>query len=213
MSFFSYAHNHRSYFEAHGTRVGYKKGQYVVTPLDESPWVFFVLEGAVQASVVVDDGSERLIGYFMPGTSFAKSGSFFADDNGALEYIAKEKSVLLRLPRVEFLQQLRVDSDFNNEYIDLILKNQIFLIDRILYQGEVTLDTKFVRWVAFMVKYYSEPVGDSQRIVVQLNQQDIANFLHVTRVSVGKVVKKYSQLRAVKFSGKYMTVDLPKLGL
>lgn len=211
MSFFTYAHEHEKFFTAHGQRVTYKKGQYIVTPLDDSPWVFFLSEGVAQASFVFNDGNERLIGYFLPGMTFAKSGSFFANNDGFLEYIAKETCTVFRIKRELFRQKLIDNTSFNSEYMDMVLKNQMFLIERIVYQGESGIDMKFLRWVAFMVKYYGDQHGKTSNIIVSTNHQEIANFLHVTRVSVGKVIKKYTALGVIDTQKKRIVVDINTL--
>lgn len=214
MSFFSYATEHEQFFEEHGQRVVYKKGQYIVSPLDDSPWVFFLRDGIAQASFVFDDGNERLIGYFLTGMTFAKSGSFFSNGDGFLEYTAKEPCTLYRVRRELFLHSLTTNQKVNAEYLDMTLKNQMLLIERIVYQGESGIDMKFLRWVSFMIKYYGDSDGPTSRIIVATNHQDIANFLHVTRVSIGKVIKKYTKQGLIRFHKKHLIVnsaDLQKL--
>lgn len=211
MSFFNYATKHEEFFTKYGQRVTYKKGQYIVSPLDDSPWVFFLCSGVAQASFVFNDGSERLIGYFLPGMTFAKSGSFFANGDGFLEYIAKDTCTLYRVNREIFLRALRDNSGVNAEYMEMILKNQMLLIERIVYQGESGIELKFLRWVAFMVKYYGNQHEKTCQIIVSTSQQEIANFLHVTRVSVGKVVKKYTQQGIISFHSKRLIVNVAGL--
>lgn len=206
MGFFSYAKTHEALFTQYGQKIVYKKGQYLVTIHDESPWVFFLTEGLVRVSFTFSDGNERLIGYFLPGMSFAKSGSFFAHEGGALEYLAQMPTTVLRMHREDFFAQLRSNPDFNAEYIDMILKNQIFLIERIVYQGETGIEKKFLRWLYFMAKYYGEPRGNSLRITVATSQEDIANFLHTTRVSVSKVVKKYTEKHIISVQKKHIYI-------
>lgn len=139
--------------------------------------------------------------------TFAKSGSFFANNDGFLEYIAKEPCTLFRIKRELFRQTLIDNASFNAEYMDMVLKNQMFLIERIVYQGESGIDMKFLRWIAFMVKYYGEQRGDVNHIAVTTNHQEIANFLHLTRVSVGKVIKKYTALGIISTQNKHLAVN------
>jgi CRP-like cAMP-binding protein len=208
MSFFSYAKEHERFFTTHGQKVVYAKGRYIVTPLDENSWVFFLKEGTVQASFVLTDGNERFIGYFLPGMTFAKSGSFFASSGGDLEYIAQQQVTLYRVRRDAFLGELNTNQQFNAEYLDMILKNQIFLIEHIVYQGAQNLDMRFLLWLSFVVRYYGEQRDNTCYITISTSQQDIANFLHVTRVSVGKLIKQYSSQGLISTQKKHLTVDM-----
>lgn len=206
MSFFKPLASHKEYFSRHGQLVPYAKGQYLVTSFDDSLWVFYLESGLVRASFSFSNGSERLLGYFLPGQTFAQSGSFFRDSGGSLEYVAHEAVRAYRIPRQEFLTRLTTDAQFNADYVDLLLRNQIFLIERIVYQGEQHIEHKFLRWLLFMNKYYGHAVPEGRLIDIAINQDDIANFLHVTRVSVSKVLKKSCDQGLLRVDKKRITL-------
>lgn len=206
MSFFAYAHAHADYFKKHGQKVTYRRGQFLVNMADDSPWVFFLEEGTVKVLFSLSDGSERLIGYFVPGLTFAQSGSFYADSGGSVEYVAVNSVVAWRLPRDTFLEALKNSTPVTADYTDMLLRNQIFLIERIVYQGEQSTRRKLLRWLLFMAKYYSDGGKDRRDITIPLTQNDIANFLHVTRVSVSTALRVLSQQDLVATSRNCLTI-------
>lgn len=206
MSFFDYSQTHADFFVQHGQKVDYKKNRYLVTALDENPWVYFLTSGTVQASFVLIDGDTRLLGYFIPGMTFAKSGSFFSDSGGDIEYRAIENTVVYRIKRQLFLRQLKQDVDFAEAYRSMILKNQILLIDRIVYQGEKTIERKFLRWLLFMAKYYGTSRGASCYITIPTRQEDIANFLHTTRVSISKALQDLIAQQLISVQKRHITI-------
>lgn len=209
-SYFEYQYAHEAFFKAHGVKLVYKKGQYIVNPNEVSPWVFFIESGLVDASVGFSDGSKRIIGYFLPGMSFAQSGVFFADSGGGLEYVVLEEATVYRLPRELFLTQLTKDSVFNAEYLSWLLKTQILLLERIIYLGESTLQLKLIRWLQFMCKYYGLEQTDCTVISVPITQDTIADFLHVTRESVGKELRELIRQGHVSARHKAITVVNPR---
>lgn len=213
-SFFKRSPALEACFSEHGERITYDKNQHLVWKSDESAWVFMLASGLVRVSFSFDDGQQRVIGYFVPGVVFAQSGSFFAEHDGALSYIAEGPVTVYRMKRSEFL--LMLDTSNNHmcvrEYLDMTLRNQIFLIDRIVYQGEKGLEAKFRRWLLFMVKYYGQKNDTTAEISVSLTQEMIADFLHTTRESVNVLLKESIQKRIIKIEKKKIVIlDLARL--
>lgn len=196
---------------SNGQEVVYSKDRYLVSVHDESNWVFFLESGQIQVLFGFADGTERLIGYFLPGMTFAQSGSFYDDDGGSLEYRAATEVTVYRIPRQTFLTELANNKKFNAEYMDAVLRNQIFLIDRIVYQGEHTIENKFLRWLCFMAKYYGERTENICRIIIPANQEDIANFLHVTRVSINKLINHHKTTGLLTVSHKHIYINMQML--
>lgn len=211
-SFFAYSKIHENYFKERGEKISYKKNQYLVWRNDDSPWVFFLIEGTIKISCSLSDGSSRLVGYFIPGMTFAKSGSFFSDSGGNLEYTADSPATVYRVPREEFLLKIKQDPVLAQEYMNMLLKNQIFLVDRIIYQGEKTVRLKLLRWLLFMTKYYSNENCNPCTIEIPLTQDTIANFLHVTRESVSTLLNQFESEKLISVKKKKITItDVDKI--
>jgi len=204
--FFDYQTQHEKYFMQHGQKVTYKKGQYIVSPVEESSWVHFLVSGTAQASFSFTNGSTRLIGMFIPGMSFAKSGAFFKDSGGDLEYVALENVVIYRIPQAEFFQILATDALFNQEYMGWLLKTQILLIERIVYQGENTIERKTLRWLLFMAKFYGIPGENGVKVQIPMTHETIANFLHATRESISKTIKRLQDAELIHINKKVITI-------
>lgn len=111
------------------------------------------------------------------------------------------------LPQEEFQQQLRANTDFAMDYINRLSLNQIYQIDRIVYQGEKGIRTKCIKWILFMSRYYGEPIAKNQcRIYVPLTQDIAANFLHATRESVSSIMRKLTKKGLITSKNKYLTI-------
>lgn len=174
------------FFTEHGQKVAYQKGQFLVTANEPSPWVFLIKDGYVQTCYTFRNGTKRLLSFFIPGMPFAQLGSFFAQDDGGLEYEAVGDVTAYRVTRDSFLQELQTNKAFCNDYLQSLLQNQMHLADRVLYQGEKDIYTRTVRWLLFMNKYYGDPAADSQdcwTIAVPLTQETAASFMYLTRES------------------------------
>lgn len=207
-SFFDYQHAHEAFFKQHGAKISYKKGQCLVYAHQESPWVHFLAEGYVNASFGFYDGSERLIGFFLPGMSFAKIGAFFDRDDGSLEYTAVTPVTVYRVPQSLFLEHLKKGGAFNDEYTGWLLKVQILLIERLVYLAQPTMRLRFLHWIAFMKRYYGEETIDNRCVIsIPLTHEVIGGFLHVTRETSGRMIRSLVAQGLVRFSSKKLVIE------
>ncbi|MBY0328796.1 cyclic nucleotide-binding domain-containing protein, partial [Patescibacteria group bacterium] len=106
-SFFPYSQQFEDFFIENGEKVEYTKNQHLVWKKDESQWVFFLTKGLVRASFSFPDEMSRIIGYFVPGAIFAQSGSFIAQHDGALSYIAESSTTAIRIHRHDFISAIK----------------------------------------------------------------------------------------------------------
>ncbi|MBY0328641.1 Crp/Fnr family transcriptional regulator, partial [Patescibacteria group bacterium] len=134
------------------------------------------------------------------------SGSFIAQHDGALSYIAESSTTAIRMNRHDFISAIKSDPSLMSEYLNMTLCNQLLLIDRIVYQGEKGLYAKCVRWLLFMAKYYGKENGNGCTITVPLTQDTIANFLHATRESVNGVLRQLQEEKHITISAKRITI-------
>lgn len=210
--FFPYLESFEDAFFEHGELVEYAKNQHLVWGKDKSEWVFFLVDGLIRVSFTVPDSSDRILGYFPRGMVFAQSGSFWNAHDGMLSYTAELPSKTYRMQRTTFLNLLRSDTSLTHEYLNLTLRNQIFLIDRVVYNGEKGLYLKCVRWLLFMAKYYGKNKGARCEITTPLTQETAANFLGTTRESLNVVLRDLEKKKYIELSTKKLVItDTKKL--
>jgi CRP-like cAMP-binding protein len=211
-AFFTHLSHAEKLFQVKGLPVTYKKRQTLVRSDEPSQWVFFLHSGLVKVIYSLSDGTERLIGYFIPGMVFAQLGSFFEDSSSGMEYEAATDLQVFRLPRTDFLEHLKTDATMSQEYIQAILRNQIFLIERLEYQGEKGIRSKYRKWLLFMAKYYGDHVDKGCTITVPLTQEIIASFLLATRESVNKVTNQFIRQNFISIQDHRLVIhDTEKL--
>lgn len=196
----------RKYFEQHGQKMVYDKKQVFIRSDDPQPWVYFLNKGIVEATYSFDDGIDRILGYFIPRSIFAQNKLFNQDDRGDLKYTAVEKSEVYRIHRDKFLSRIDIDHEFTKEYLKNTLVFRIFTTDLVIYLGESRLHNRLIRWLLLMAKYYGEPDGRSCRIGIPMTHDVIANFLHVSRESISKVLRQLSRDGLISVDKKIITI-------
>ena len=197
---------HQRLFRLAGKPLKYQKGQVFAHPRDSHPWVYYIETGVVKASFDLDDGVERLIGFFVSDMMFAQSSVFYNADSGRVKFTACVPTTVYRMERQEYLRLVEENPVFRREYMQCILHNQSFLVDRIVYQAEPNVEKKLLRWVLFMLKYYGPLDGGPATILLPVTQDTIAQFLHVSREAVNKALMKYVRLHILSVEKKLITV-------
>lgn len=187
--FFRYNKHHHAFFKKYGEPITFAKGDYVVSSSADHPWVYFLNEGLVKIAFQHNDGAKQILGFFVPGLVFAQTGSFLGDRTERLVYQASQTVSALRLPRQQFLHQIRNNKLMNIEYLSTLSRNQVYLVERIGFVGEKTVHDKLIAWLKFMVRFYGESSQEGVQIPIPLTQEDIASFLCITRESANNALR------------------------
>ena len=195
----------QNFFVQHGQQMSYNKKQTFVRADDPQPWVFFLAEGAVEASYVFDYGESKILGYFIPNTVFSQNRLFYESD-GDLTYTTIEPTIIYRVHRDAFLAELNANTAFMGEYLQNTLILRIFTTDMVIYQGEPTAIRRAARWLLMMAKYFGEKTGSGVQIQIPLTHEVIANFLHISRESVGKTLRDLNRDGHITIDKKHITI-------
>lgn len=196
----------KSFFEQHGQKLEYDKGQTFVRADDPQPWVYFLVEGIVEATYSFDNGLNRILGYFIENAIFSQNRLLQSDDEGDLKYTVVKKVTVLRVHRDVFLQQIDTNHTFTKEYLQNSLIFRIFTTDLVIYLGEGNIHNRCIRWLAMMAKYYGEDTDQGRRIYIPFTQETIASFLHATRESVSKTLRKFIRSGYITVHKKTITI-------
>lgn len=211
-TFFTPLEEHRKHFAKYGNRITYKKGEYLANAHDVNDWVFYLEEGLVSVGFVSHTAEDRLIGYFLPGMTFAQSGSFFESFSTLrLDYKACQDSDVLRLPRTDFLYAVHNRRGIGQDYVTGLLRNQIFLVERLAYQSEKGVYSKCVQWLLFMAKFYGQRNGSEITLIPPITQEIAANFINTTRESVASPLLKLKRKNLISIERKRLTIHNQEL--
>lgn len=205
---FIYLKTHDEFFRKHGRRFEYGKNQYILRGDDPSIYVFFLIEGLAKLSFTGSIHDERIIGYFLPGMNFAQTRSFFEADGGGLEYTTVTPCTLYRVAREDFIKELDRSITFKDEYLQQLMRNQIYLLDSAIYMSEANIYHRMVRWLLLMAKYYGTETSSGTRIYPELTQTTICSFIRASRESVASTLKKLVREGAISINKKHITVSV-----
>lgn len=205
-STFIYLKQHYEFFKATGHKVHYTKNQIVIRDDDPHSYVYFIEKGVIKLSFMPRVHDERIVGFMLPGMNFAQNRSFFEADGGGLDYIASNDVSLLRVRREDFLAAIKTDPAMSDEYVQQLLRNQVFLLERSVYMGESNVYYRLARWLLLMEKYYSRPTSGGQTIIPELTQATIGSFIHASRESISQALAKLVRDGVISIQRKHVTI-------
>lgn len=204
--FHSYAKTHLQFFQQHGQKVTYKKGQLLVRRDEPSPWMFFLESGLVKMAFASQDGTERIYGFGVPGMSFTQSGSFYTLPHMDLEFEAHIDSIVWRLPREQFIKELETNIPMLREWHERILQNHNMLTERILYTGEKDPRNRIIAWLLGMARYYSFKQKDGRIILeIPMTQDIMASFVHLSRERTNIILSELRKRNLITIKKQYIT--------
>ena len=210
--FFTYSAIHEKHFIEHGERLDVKKGHPIVWDNTKVPWVFFLQKGRMKLALPTVSGPSSILGYMIPGMTFAQPGAYFEPISEGVIYEAVMPSTLYRIEIETFYTELDHNHELAKEWLWGVLKNQKAMVERIAYQGERGIRARVIRWLLFMAKYYGDTKGNSCEIYIPLTQEVIGQFVNATRESINKTLSEIIKSGLITIEKKQITiVDIEKL--
>lgn len=173
---------------AHGHKRTYREGQQVFERGGEAEFLPIVISGAVKMIRTPEIGKEVIIGIFRTGEMFAVPPVFDGGTNPATA-IAIEDSVLLQIPRKNFLKLLNESSEFAFEVIAWtceMLREKTSMIR--------TLATASPEYrVARVLLKLFEGQGSALPFKITARRQDIAEMASLTTETTIRVILRFAE--------------------
>ncbi|MEO8691849.1 MAG: Crp/Fnr family transcriptional regulator [Candidatus Saccharimonas sp.] len=200
--------SHRKFFINTGRRVEYPKGQIMSWPDDQQSWVYFLDVGFIRTSCSYADGSENVLGYLRPGSTFSQSSASF-NHGGRLEmeFYATQDCAIYRVKVEDFWNELQVNQIFSNDYLVMQLRDEMMMVDHIIWLGEHDLERRFIRWALMMAKFYGKAEKEGGVIItVPQTQTEVAAWLSVRRETAGKMIRNFVASGHISLKAKCLRV-------
>jgi CRP-like cAMP-binding protein len=181
--------------------VVFHKGQVIFSMGDRSDAIYFIKSGSVKLTVTSAEGREAVLG-------IRRSGDFVGeeviDPNGlprGTDATALAEVHASRIGRNSILGLLNFDQDlwnwFSTSLVRLLAKINEQLADSLLYASEQRL----ARVLVLLVCAPGVANRKDNKLLADLSQQDLANMIGVTRQRVNFLMKKFSKLGFIDYSG------------
>lgn len=197
----------------------YRKGKYIFYQGDDSYFVFYLIKGKVSIKKICYKDIIFL-------------GTFFFDKWFGIEevllntihfhdVIVDEDSIIISISKFNFQKLMKIDK-FKDLIIKELLKNFKY------FESKITLDPPEIKIIKFFLSYYNnlkrknniydnnnnnnDNNNDNNVIIINITQENLADFLNLTRETVNKYLKKLEKTKIIKLQrGKIIILDKSKM--
>lgn len=195
-----------------GTKLTYRKGEYIIHPGETPTGVFFVESGLVKAYYISKYGEENLL-------SLRKSHEIFpliwalTGSGRNIIYQALDKSVIWRISREQFNNHIKDNPEALRAMLDLTIELYRVHSERILNLEYRTVRERLISFLLITCSRFGRKLPKGAVIIdVPLKQQDIASSISATRETTSRELVKLERQGLIRTNqAKITLVDLKKL--
>jgi CRP/FNR family cyclic AMP-dependent transcriptional regulator len=198
-----------------GTRLTYKKGEFVIRPGETPSGIFYVTEGLVKAYDITKYGEENLLIIRKPGEILGLTWAVTGQNRNII-YATLAPSELLQISRDQFTEFLQ-----NNPEAALPLVDMVVDMYRLHSERIMTLEYRSVRerLISFLLstarRFGTDEEIDHEAAVVinvPLKHQDIASSISATRETTSRELAYLERQHLISREQSIITLlDVKKL--
>lgn len=197
-----------------GTRLAYKKGEFVIRPGETPSGIFYIVEGLVKAYDITKYGEENLLIIRKKDEILGLTWAITGQTRNII-YSTLVPTQLLQISREQFTTFLREHPEAALPLIDMVIEMYRLHSERIL-----TLEYRSVRerLISFLLNHaqrFGEPLPDNANSIVlnvPLKHQDIASSISATRETTSRELATLERQNLIQRDQSIITLcDLDKL--
>lgn len=172
-----------------GTKLTYKKGEFVIRPGETPSGIFYIKSGLVKAYDITKYGEENLLIIRKPGEILGLTWAITGENRNII-YATLSPCELFQINREQFITFLRTSPEAALPLVDMVIEMYRLHSERI-----ITLEYRSVRerLVSFLLstakRFGEEETEDHAEAVVlhvPLKHQDIASSISATRETTSR---------------------------
>lgn len=187
-------------FSRHGESLNLIKDQYLLSKGEVSSKLYLVKSGQLLISTTSDRGREVAYDLFLPGQIFDVV-ALFSNAKYVLEARALNESDLVCVSRDFIQKRMHQNIDLALDiakYLALTLQRQS---NKIIELSFYSLKTRLARWMQYLVSIEGQDLTAGTPIEVAASQRTIAALTGVSRETINRQFKRWSDAGMIEVSG------------
>jgi len=169
-----------------GTRIHYKKGEYIIRPGEFPPGVFYIEKGLVKAYDITKYGEENLLIVRKEQEIFPLIWALTGEERRVI-YQALASTTVWRVSRKAYTEYVKNPATPLAPLLDMTLEMYRIHSERIFNLEYRTVRERLISFLAMMAKRFGEKQPDGSILInVPLRQQDIASSINASRETAGR---------------------------
>jgi CRP/FNR family transcriptional regulator len=194
-----------------GTKLTYRKGEFVIRPGETPSSVYYIQEGLVKAYNISKYGEENLLIIRKSQEVFPLIWVLTGQERDII-YQAMNPTVLWRIDREKYLSFLHSHPDAMLPILDMVTEMYRIHSERLLNLEYRTVRERLVSFLITMSGRFGHHNNEGLIIDVPLRQQDIASSINASRETASRALSALEKKGLISTKQFYITLkDLEAL--
>lgn len=170
-----------------GTRLTYKKGEFVIRPGESPPGIFYISSGLVKAYDITKYGEENLLIIRKKGEMLGLTWGIQGGKQPSIIYATLAPTELLQISRERFIAFLRDTPHAALPLVDMLVEMYRLHSERILNLEYRSVRERLISFLLTTAKRFGKHSLDGSIVLdVPLRHQDIASSISATRETASR---------------------------
>jgi CRP-like cAMP-binding protein len=192
-----------------GTRLDYKKGEFIIRPGESPTGVFLIETGLVKAYDITKYGEENLLIIRKNGELFPLIWAVTGQDRKII-YQAIAPTTIWRISQEVYLSYISTDKDALAPLLDIAVEMYRIHSERILNLEYRTVRERLVSFLFTMAGRFGRETKDGILIDVPLRQQDIASSINASRETTSREISSLQKKELIEADPRFILIKKPK---
>ena len=198
-------------FHHHGTKLSYKKGEFIIRPGDIPSGIFLIESGTVKAYDITKYGEENLLSVRKKGEIFPLIWTITGKGRQVI-YEALVPTVVWRVKRELFVGAVQEEPDIIFPFMDIILEMYRIHSERIFGLEYRSIRERLISFLLIMSQRFGRRTGEGLLIDVPLRHQDIASSINSSRETASREITALERKNLLtNYQGYIILKDVKKL--
>lgn len=201
----------RSFIEKYPVKK-YEKGQIIICQDTCPSSCFIISKGFVKTYLITAEGTEKPISFEGKNDIFPMDNVFGHSEEAKYFYEAYTSAEIHTVPREDFVQFVHNQPHFFKRMFNYLIRRTLDYHDHISSLEQAKAFDKLICALNFLTKRFGREVTKSRaHMTLPLTQQDLANFLGLTRETTGVQLKALEQDGIIRYKRQRYMVNTSRL--
>lgn len=188
-----------------GTKLSYRKGEYVIRPGEAPNSIYYIQEGLIKAFNISKYGEENLLIIRKKQEVFPLIWALTGQERDII-YQAISPSVLWRIDRDKYLGFMNHHPGAMLPILDMVTEMYRIHSERLLNLEYRTVRERLVSFLITMSGRFGKETEDGLVIDVPLRQQDIASSINASRETASRALSSLEKRGLISTKQFYITL-------
>jgi CRP-like cAMP-binding protein len=193
-----------------GTRLVYKKGEFIIRPGETPPGIFFIESGQVKAYDITKYGEENLLIIRKEQELFPLIWAITGQERHVI-YEALTPTTVWRIERAKFLAQIKKNEETLAPLLDMTVEMYRIHSERIINLEYRSVRERLVSFLLTMSNRFGCETKEGLVIDVPLRQQDIASSINASRETTSRELRALEKKDLITIKTLILLKDVEKL--